>query len=481
MHTKPLNLLEFKRFSMRYHFLSTIAFLLTFFPALSQQIYFERTFGGPGSDIPEAVRQLPSGTIFVAGHSETGTVGRYDMTLARLDRYGNLQWMKFYGDTLDDYALGMTLTSDGGIVMVGETNTVAGGIDAIVMKVDTMGNEIWRRVFSTNVNESLRGISQTPDGGYIACGFQNDNYNANDSYVVKMDSQGYAQWQRTYGATDNDYANMIRPTPDGGYIMTADTKSFGAGGYDVEVIKMDNAGIAQWDSTYGDQLQNGCQGLIITAAGKYLSFGETEIYNGSPFNYHMRLIDTDGTTIWKKVFGGSATDAIFEVVEEPNGDFVCTGYSNHANAPLDVVVMRTDSVANVQWQRFYGTPFVDIGNDLVKSIDNGYLITGKTFVDDDEFYLLHVDQQGLVGVPSYDGSANPVKVFPNPSTGAFSFNLPGTGTYTMSIFSREGRLVRTMEISSASPHAELGDLKRGIYIAELKDEKALYHIKLILL
>lgn len=471
---------------MRIKALVLITLALLFFrPSFAQPVFFERTFGGTGSDISETLRQLGDGSIFIVGHSDSGGSGSADIVLVKLDKFGNTKWVKYFGGTYNDYGLGMEVLSDGNLAIVGETNTASSGIDAILLKVDTAGNELWRKIFSTPVNESVRSVTETPDGGFILCGFQNDSFNSNDTYVIKLDSAGNLQWQNTYGGTSNDYGNRVFNISGGGYILTADTKSFGAGGYDVELIKLDSQGTAVWDSTYGDQYENGCQGMIITADGKYLSFGETEIYSGSPYHYFMHLIDTNGATIWKKVFGGLGTDAVFEVVETPSGDFVCTGYSNsnsNGQQPLDLVVFRTDSAGTVQWSRLYGTPFIDIGYDIVASIDNGYLITGKTFAEDDQFYLLHVDQQGIVGIPSIEASVSPVHAFPNPSNGSFYLTLPSALTsYKISVYSPEGKLVRYLETNTVNTVIELGEhFVRGIYTAEITDEHNRWHIKLAL-
>jgi hypothetical protein len=183
------------------------------------------------------------------------------------------------------------------------------------------------------------------------------------------------------------------------YILTADTKSYGAGGYDVILYNIDSLGIENWSLTYGDSLQNGCQGVLLTSDGNYLSYGETEVFPSSPYDFYLEKIDSVGASMWRKKLGGTGTDAIFSVKEDVDGGFICTGYSNSYNggAPLDLVILKTDTAGNVLWKQTYGGPGIDIGYEIIKSVDNnGFIITGKTFTTTDDYYLLKLDNNGIV-------------------------------------------------------------------------------------
>src|SRR4030042_5349816 len=71
--------------------------------------------------------------------------------------------------------------------------------------------------------------------------------------IVIFISNAYAEltWARAYGGTNADFARRIQQTTDGGYILLANTYSFGAGYLDVWVIKLDYAGNVLWEKTYG--------------------------------------------------------------------------------------------------------------------------------------------------------------------------------------------------------------------------------------
>ena len=454
-------------------------FILIFFSFQSySQIYFEASFGGTGNDYARSVRQLPDGSIYTAGYSNGGTHGGFDYALSKLNQNGNLLWTKYYGDSLDNNGLYMNTTSDGNFIFAGETMTDSNLLDIRLYKIDTSGNQIWMKQYGDSLNESSKYAAQTSDGGFILCGFQNDSFGSNDTYVIKTDSDGNMQWQKTFGGTDNEYSDMIRETPEGDYIVTADTKSKGAGGYDIEVIKLNSAGITVWDSVYGDSLNSGCQGILITSKNKYLSFGETEVYPFSPFDFYLSLLDTNGQTLWTKTFGGTKTDAIFSAQEISDGGFICTGYSNSYNAgPLNLVILKTDSLGNMQWVQNYGDAGIDIGYEIIPSLYNGYLICGKTFVSDDDFYLLYLDTAGLLASaqPAISNRLS-VNIFPNPFAEMASIQITGyqsSAIGEMLIYDVLGKEKRRITIPCNSENSiiERGNLSSGIYFYELRSEK----------
>lgn len=454
-------------------------------PAYSQPVFFEKIFGSPGSDFSRSVKQLPDGTIFLGGFSDAGPNGGYDISLSRLDRYGNLQWTKYYGDAFDNNGLYMNKCSDGSLVITGEQQSASNGLDVFVYKIDTAGSIVWQNTYSTPVNESCKYIEQTADGGFVLCGFQNDQYSSNNIYVLKIDSVGGVQWDQSFGGTDNDYSDMIRQLPNGNYILTADTRSMGAGGYDVYLLLLDTAGNVIWDYTYGDQFQNGCQGVLVTSQGKFLNYGETEIYQNSAFDFFVELVDTNGSSMGRKTFGGSFADAAFSAVETPDGGFMLTGYSNSyfaSPAPISVVVLKTDSAGNFQWARQYGGEGIDIGYDIVPSIDNGYLVTGKTFANNnDEYYLLHLDQAGYTDISPVQPPAQGFSIYPNPSAESITIRLDEPqNNSSIRIMETSGKTVYSGPLAAPSQQLNLSVLIPGIYIVEVTSGTHFGHQRLII-
>ncbi len=96
-----------------------------------------------------------------------------------------------------------------------------------------------------------------------------------DAWVIKLDASGNVQWQKTYGGRNLDEAKSIQQTSDGGYIVAGETWSFGAGGRDAWVIKLDAKGNVQWRKTYGGKYEDRAKSIQQTSDGGYIVAGET--------------------------------------------------------------------------------------------------------------------------------------------------------------------------------------------------------------
>ncbi len=158
--------------------------------------------------------------------------------------YAQVRFAKTYGGTSDDFARFVQQTSDGGYIVVGETNSF-GELDIFLIKTDAKGNVQWAKTYEVMDFEYASSVQQTSDGGYIVAGFTT-SFGADDwnIFLIKTDAKGNVQWAKTYVETDtiNRGAFSVQQTSDGGYILAGTTISFGAGEGDIFLIKTDARG-----------------------------------------------------------------------------------------------------------------------------------------------------------------------------------------------------------------------------------------------
>ena len=152
--------------------------------------------------------------------------------------------------------------------------------------------EGWQRAFGGNDDDGAIALVQTSDYGYALVGYT-CSYGAgeDDFWLVKVDSSGNIQWNRTYGGTETDIASNLIETADGGYAIVGYTGSFGAGGDDFWLVKTDNFGNMQWNQTYGGAGSDIASYLIETSDGGYAIAGYT--YADDAEKSDLLLIKTD--------------------------------------------------------------------------------------------------------------------------------------------------------------------------------------------
>jgi len=167
-------------------------------------------------------------------------------------------WAKTYGESGNETAYTIKQTSDGGFIVVGETDSFGVGYrDFLILKLDSNGNVTWQKTYGgTNVDgfykDTANSIHQTSDGGYIMIGLTGSfGAPVYDILVLKLDSNGDIDWQKRYGGYNSDWSYSILSTSDGGYIVAGGTDSFGAGGKDRWLLKLNSDGGISWQKTYG--------------------------------------------------------------------------------------------------------------------------------------------------------------------------------------------------------------------------------------
>jgi len=412
-------------FQIHFLFVTLFFFLLGFHSSFSQVPYFEKSFGQTGVDISFAVKQNPDSSVYLFGYSSNTSTQAEDFALSKVSPHGDFLWTKYYGTPDVDFGLYMNLADSFDLILVGLTATL-GPLEQeiLVLKVDSAGQELWRKNYGGPGNQSCRYVEKTSDGMYMLCGSTTDASGTNDVYVLKLDANGDQVWDTAYAALDNDYGMKIIESGSLNYVLSSDSRSVGNGGYDVQLLGLNNSGGLNFSNAHGDLFQNGCQGLMQTSSGVYVVYGETELATFSPFDFFYYMFDEMGDFLRENVFGGVGTDALFDVVETPNGDLIGCGYSNsfsNGTQPLNLAVVRTDSLGNLVFVKEFGGSGIDIGYSITPALGGGYYVAGRRTNADDDFYLLHIDEAGLTSI-SENGSfpKDEVVVLPNPTTGQFS-------------------------------------------------------------
>ena len=453
--------------SMRKKLLIIISFFFIG-SSFGQQGFYEYSFGTLGSDKSKAILQYRDSTIYLIGYAYNVESNNNQITLHKLDKKGNLLWSRYYESLFNQYAFSINPTLDGNLIICGEAGTPLNNLDIIVLKLDTSGTVIWQKIFGDYLNESAAYIEQTIDSGYILCGFKNDVYHSNDIYIAKLNADGEVIWDEMIGGADNDVGSMILQLPKGGFILTSDTRRAGDIDYDVHIAELDENGKIIWDRIYGDDFQNGCQGILKTMDGCYLSYGETEIYTYSPFDFFIEKIDSVGNSLWKKVFGGTGFDAVFSMVETKEGDFVGTGYSSLEGEPHDLVVFKTDRQGELIWLNRYGGAGIDIGSDIKKGFGDVFIVTGFISNETEDNFILLIHDSLMVG-EKLTTQESSFSIFPNPALEYINI-LSDIIPFNWEIYSINGKLIEAGIAESNLAHISLEKVQsNGVYIIKVKN------------
>jgi hypothetical protein len=279
-------------------------------PAIGPSSHFCKAIGGKKEDGGISLIQTSDGGYVIAGATRSFGAGDWDVYVVKLDANGNLQWTKTIGGPETEEGNPLIQTSDGGYVIAGATNSSgAGYVDFYVVKLDADGNLQWTKTIGGPDFDVGNSLIQTSDGGYaIAGSTQSFSAGGQDVYVVKLDAHGNLQWTKTIGGKKEDGGNSLIQTFDGGYAIAGYTNSFGAGYADVYVVKLDAKGNLQWTKTIGGTKDDRGASLIQTSDGGYAIASYTTSFGAGGGDVYVVKLDANGNLQWTKTIGGKKED-----------------------------------------------------------------------------------------------------------------------------------------------------------------------------
>jgi len=311
---------------------------------VSGNTLWTKTFGGSNNDYGNSVQQTSDGGYIITGHTQSFGAGLSDVYLIKTNSSGNSLWTNTFGGTDDDFGYSIQQTIDGGYIITGSTGNF-GAEDVYLIKTDALGDTMWTKTYGGSNNDNGNSVQQTVDNGYIFTGnTQSFGAGQRDVYLVKTDVNGDTLWTKTYGGTSFDESLSVQQTADGGYIITGNTQSFGTGGVDVYLVKTNANGDTLWTKTYGGISNDFGRSVQQTTDGGYIITGNTQSFGAGFDDVYLIKTDVNGDTLWTKTFGGTGTDRGYSVQQTTDGGYIITGITNSFRAgQSDVYLIKTDA------------------------------------------------------------------------------------------------------------------------------------------
>ena len=407
-----------------------------------------RTFDINHEDFGRSVQQTTDGGYIIAG--KTWGYGFYNFFLIKTNVNGYSSWIKIIGKSdCWDEGYSVQQTTDGGYIVTGNTNYNGYSVcDVWLIKTDSNGDTLWTKTYGGTIEDWGQSVQQTTDGGYIVVGFT-ESFGAGswDVWLIKTDSNGDTFWTRTYGGSSGEVAYSGQQTRDGGYIITGFTSTYGAGHYDVWLVKTDSNGNALWTRTFGGVNEERGYSVQQTADNGYIIVGYTLSFGAGDYDVWLIKTDSNGDTLWTRTYGSIDDDRGYSVQQTTDGGYIITGYTESYAGWDDILLIKTDSNGDTLWTRTYGGVYEDKGYSVQQATDGGYIITGFSETNEIDVCLVKTDSLGYcLGV--YEESIQQYPEFldisvENLSSGdvRISFIQPNAGNLNFSVFDLSGRMI----------------------------------------
>jgi len=501
-------------------------------------IQWQKSFGGTNDDIAISVKQtvdggfISIGTTYSIDGDVTGNHGgssQEDCWILKLDNTGNVQWKKCFGGTDRDAGGSVQQTSDGGYIFAGTSFSNDGDVsghhgsnqsgDFWVVKLDGTGVIQWQKSLGGGDHESAFSVKQTSDLGYIIAGSSqsNDgdvtgNHGYHDYWLLKLDSSGTIEWQKSFGGTGQDAAWCVTQTSDGGFIVVGDSQSNDGditgshGSNDCWIVKLDYTGNMEWQKSLGGTLGESGKTIERTNDGGYIvaSFSSSNdgdvTGNHGYYDYWIVKLDSIGGILWQKSLGGTGYDGAWSIKQVSDNGYIVSGFTTSNDGDVagyhgaiygDYWIIKLDSIANMQWQKCLGGTFDDESYSIQQTTDGGYILSGNSQSNDgdvtghhgtnqySDFWIVKLDNTNGIN-ESYEIGLN-INIFPSPFTNILSlqFSSPQNTDAFLEIFNSIGESVVEKEIKLENQTLDLSALTQGIYFVSVKTEGGIFTEKIV--
>lgn len=305
-----------------------------------------RTYGGIGYDTGEIIQQASDGGYAILGSIRSFSNGNSDVWLLKINANGTKEWEKTFGGIEMDYGKSLRQTGDGGYIITGSTKSFGNGnYDAWLIKTDITGSEQWNRTFGGIKEDVGKSIELTSDGGYIIVGHTDSTGSgAYDVWMIKTNDNGIEQWNQTFGGDDWEMGDFVLQTSDGGYVISGYTRSMESGNADVWLIKTNSTGVEIWNKTFGNLSYERCKNLLQIPEGGFIMVGHTTANVNESYDILLIKTDDKGNEVWQKTFGWYGDEFGYGIRQTADDGYMIVGSTDSFSTLYsDLLLLKVDS------------------------------------------------------------------------------------------------------------------------------------------
>lgn len=533
-----------------------IASLLAVTSLQAQDILWERSYGGKHAEyLFDAIPTADYGFILAGssisnknGNKSEANKGDLDYWIWKMDEKGTPEWQKSFGGSGVDILYSVRITNDGGFILAGTSSSnksedkkddSKGQEDFWIIKLDAKGKELWQRTIGGVSQEKLLSITPTKDGGYIIGGSSSSNKTLADSkgkvdefgktensrgnldyWIVKLDSDGKKEWDKTLGGRYYDELKSIEQTQDEGFILggysnspvSGDKTEANIGQGDYWIVKLNKDGVLQWQRTLGGDKDDNLFALTQTKDNGFIVGGSSNSSatdaksetskNGSDF--WILKLDEIGNIQWQETYDYGKYDMLSSIVENVDGTFLIGGYAQSESKSKstntkglkttkkdeeginDYIALKIKANGEEIWTQTIGSNGDEVLKKLFEMRDGGYLLAGTSngTISRDKNSMKGGNDFWIVKLKDKDKKDNEkqnIEAIPNPAlsyTNAIIGYEYKDGTVTL--YDLNGRSLQTIKVEGErTVPINLSGLPQGVYIIEVKTDVSKDGVKVI--
>jgi len=258
---------------------------------------------------------------------------------------------------------------------------------------------LWAKLYEEQLSDVLHSLITLPNGDIVIGGWTNAEQSQGENILLmRLDPNGNIIWQYSIGKNELDYVQIINLTQDNNIIVGGHTRSFGAGSYDIVLMKVDLDGKILWQKTYGTYDDNAIANVLPLEDGGFLVGGWSYLGSGRAHDALIFKTDADGNLLWQKHYGTKNYEVVKDLIEANDGNYILLGVLYSDETQFDIWVVKLDPNGEIIWQKSFGGNGNENPVKIINS-DGSYLIFGTSdsfSTDGKDIFILSINENGEV-------------------------------------------------------------------------------------
>jgi hypothetical protein len=459
--------------------LITISILFFFSIYSKAQITFEKVIDTLTSNSALCVQPtFDGGYIYCGGNYLNGN----DAMVVKLDSLGNVEWVKNHGSSNGEVGTYIEQTPDSGFVLNGDYNFGLNG-ENWVLKLDKYGDTLWTRKYSfgnggTKI-ESANSMSISNGNVIGTVGYWSPiPFNFTYSYIITYLTAGLFLNSRIYNFSNfGSVFNSVNIGHNNTFIMSGNL-SINSNTVNALLVNTDLYGDTLWCKKYYSNTSSFGSTVCKTNDGGYIIGGAK--FNASNGRYNMYVIKTDsiGDTLWTRNFISSESEIINSIIQTTRNTYSLVAHTlNSVFGAYDIKLMELDINGNEIWSKFYGTTFND-NSYYLKEVKDGFIMAGETSTaNGPAAYIIKTDTLGNVNSTTSlnESTKNTIdfSIYPNPTNGILHINNYNNifSIKNIEIYNSFGQLL--VNTNSAESQINMNEFEDGLYHLVVYSDKGI--------
>jgi type IX secretion system substrate protein len=420
-----------------------IPFLILFYTVCTGQSYFHKIIDSPNTyfTFTSNILILPdSGALIGFAKKDSQSFWSSKFSILKVNSNGDIVWQREFSTDTSIFGAYISFSNNGYILVTTSKHSpfsINNDASIVIIEIDNNGSTLWTNTYSFAGWGNY--VKQMDNGDFVIIGAGSTAIpGGQKSVIMRLDSIGniisYNKYDRDIvGSNQNGFV-----TKDGGAILYVSG---------VLLTKVDSMGNISWNTSW----YNPALGYKAIETIDSCFIVIASIWPPQPRKVLLVKVNSLGDTLWTRTIGGVPSMGLASIIQLDDG-----GYGICGNITLDtiagtgqVLLIKTDSLANILWSKAYtvNDNSSEGGRDLSVSLDGGFVILGlsyDTILQIQSGLIIKTDSLGNSNCINYNVNVNNVSM---PLLTTVPFNVIKTplniSTSTTSIYNTIDNLYLT--------------------------------------